>query len=69
MAVRKRLLRVIDNSIPTNRAYDFNELRIPKIALLGLKTVTTDFDALILKKEDADLPLSERGITLIITIP
>ena len=36
-----------------------------KIALLGLKTVTTGFNALLKKKEDADLLLSERGITLL----
>ena len=66
MAVTKLLLRVIDNSIPTNRTNIFKELLTQqKIALLGLKTVTTGFNALIEKKEDEDLLLSERGITLL----
>ena len=65
MAVTKLLLRVIDNSIPTYRTNIFKELLIQlKIALLGLKTVTTVFNALLEKKEDADLLRSERGITL-----
>ena len=66
MAVTKLLLRVIDNSIPTNRTNVFKELLTQlKIALLGLKTVTTGFNALLEKKEDADILLSERGITLL----
>ena len=66
MAVTKLLLRVIDNSIQTNRTNVFKELLTQlKIALLGPKTVTTGFNALLEKKEDADLLLSERGITLL----
>ena len=63
ISVTKLLLRVIDDSIPTNRTNVFTELLTQlKIALLGLKTVTvtTGCNALLEKKEDAELLLSEK---------
>ena len=63
MTVTKLLLRVIDNSVHTNRANVFKELLTTlKVALLGLKTVALGFNALLEKKEDADALLSDRGI-------
>ena len=62
MAVIKLLLRVIDNSVPTNRATVFKELLATlKVALLGLKTVASGFNSLLEKKEDANALLSDRG--------
>ena len=69
MTVTKLLLRVIDNSIPTNRANIFKELLTTlKVALLGLKTVASGYNALLEKKEDADTLLSDRGINLLNTL-
>ena len=69
MAVTKLLLRVIDNSVPTNRANVFKELLTTlKVALLGLKTLALGFNARLDKKEDADALLSVRGIHLLNTL-
>ena len=61
-------LRVIDNSFGTNRANIFMELLSTlKITVLGLKTVTTGFNAL-LEKKDAAARLSDRGLKLLNTL-
>ena len=63
------MLRVIDNSVPTNKANVFKELLTTlKGALLGLKTVASGFNALLEKKKDADALLSDRRIHLLNTL-
>ena len=64
--VAKLLFRVIDREVSVDRKAVFRDIMTKlKVPLLGLKTVTAGFNAILEKEEDVDPLLSEAGVKVL----